>query len=1196
MSPLPTTLDGLIRRNAELERRLAEAEQSLAAIGAGAVDAIVVGEVGSKSVYKLESADESYRTIVEHMKEGAVTLSTDGTVLYCNPRFAEMAGASLDELAGTDFSHVLDGASREAFHVLLSVDQNHPREIEARLMGQDGRPLPVQLVASAIRIQDTGYVCLVAVDLTTSYTNRQLAASEKLTRAILDSASEPMVVVNNAGMILRANRAASELVGSPWLLEHIDNAFSVHTGDPPVSERIAPAIQGRDIRAETIRLWRRDREPLEVSLSAAPLYSDSGAVIGAIITLSDLTPLRRLDAEVRGNEERLRLALQAGDFATFVGDLKEGRYYFDEAGQRLWDLPQGATFTDVAARFHPEDRERVAAASRRSQRDGTGINLEHRYLTTSGEVRWLSVRSSVKLDSSGRPWRTYGIAQDITARKLAEEKMAAQSRDLEVANQRLRQNEAQLSALFDSMVEPVLVVDRQGNVVLANAALRRSFAHLPADAGTLEGLRGLFTVSAPGCKAVPAGELPLARALLGERIPQIDVEFHDHITGRIHILSCSAAPILDESGVVTHAVLAGRDVTAIRSAEKALHDSEQRFRMAADVAFEAIWEWEIETGRVWRSQTFEGWFGGEVQGEAAVDWWRSSIHPEDAERTWTSLRQAVDGTALRWSAEYRLRRLDGSWADVLDRALIARAAGGEAERLVGSLLDMTERRHSERERERLLDSERSARSELERNRARVQLILESAGVGTWIFDPATREFSASALAKSMHGLSADASITGEDALCHVQHDDRPRVRDLVQHTLRTGDPLFSEHRLSLPDGRERWVRSQATFEVDPSSGSRGLMGIVQDITSQKRTEQHLRATAERLSALVEANPIGIMLANVDGAIVSVNSALLRMLGYSREEFEAIPRTWIELTPPEWAASDAQGIREARKQGLCRPYEKEYIRKGGSRLPIMIGYALLDGSGGDCVCFILDMTELKHARQDLEATNRDLARSNEDLQRFAYVISHDLQEPLRMISTFTELLLRRVEHAFDDDARGFAQQITGSTDRMRDLIRGVLELSRTGHHAPEISDGVDSGAILGLALQHLHARIKECQAEVTADLLPKISVDATLLLQLFQNLVGNAVKYRRGPSPSIHVAANLDEDNWVFSVQDNGIGIDMQFAQQIFLPFKRLHARDRYPGTGVGLAVCKRIVEQHGGRIWVDSTPGAGSTFFFTIPA
>jgi PAS domain S-box-containing protein len=239
-------------------------------------------------------------------------------------------------------------------------------------------------------------------------------------------------------------------------------------------------------------------------------------------------------------------------------------------------------------------------------------------------------------------------------------------------------------------------------------------------------------------------------------------------------------------------------------------------------------------------------------------------------------------------------------------------------------------------------------------------------------------------------------------------------------------------------------------------------------------------------------------------------------------------------------------------------------------------------------------ELRRAHAELEAKARELARSNEELQQFAYVASHDLQEPLRMVSSYTQLLGRRYASHLDADAREFMGYIVEGAARMKQLIEDLLAYSRVGTRGREFRD-VSSEAALAKALANLRGAAEQAGAAISHDPLPVVTGDEGQLAQLFQNLVGNALKFRGTEPPRVHVSARAEGGEWVFSVADNGIGLDPQYADRIFLMFQRLHNRDEYPGTGIGLAICKKIVDRHGGRIRVDGRPGEGCTFVFTLP-
>jgi len=240
------------------------------------------------------------------------------------------------------------------------------------------------------------------------------------------------------------------------------------------------------------------------------------------------------------------------------------------------------------------------------------------------------------------------------------------------------------------------------------------------------------------------------------------------------------------------------------------------------------------------------------------------------------------------------------------------------------------------------------------------------------------------------------------------------------------------------------------------------------------------------------------------------------------------------------------------------------------------------------------SELETANAHLRRTTAELASSNQELEQFAYVASHDLQEPLRAVTGYLGLIERQLGDQLEDKVRHFVDGAVQGASRMHTLITDLLALSRVGTRGQAL-EPADLNAVLDQTLEGLGASVRETGARITRDPLPILCVDAGQMAQLFQNLVGNALKFRGERPPEIHVSAGPKPGQWVFGVRDNGIGIESQYFERIFLVFQRLHTRKHYPGTGIGLAICKKIVERHGGAIWVESQPGEGSTFYFSIP-
>jgi light-regulated signal transduction histidine kinase (bacteriophytochrome) len=271
-------------------------------------------------------------------------------------------------------------------------------------------------------------------------------------------------------------------------------------------------------------------------------------------------------------------------------------------------------------------------------------------------------------------------------------------------------------------------------------------------------------------------------------------------------------------------------------------------------------------------------------------------------------------------------------------------------------------------------------------------------------------------------------------------------------------------------------------------------------------------------------------------------------------------------------------------------------KDGREFPVEISLSPMASDGDQLVTAIVrDKTDRLATELRLQAAVADLARSNAELEQFAYVASHDLQEPLRMVASYTQLLARRYKGRLDQDADEFIEFAVDGARRMQDLINDLLMYSRVGRFElqPEI---VDTGRLTDDVVRDLAAALEESGGRVEHTDLPLVHGDPTQLRQLFQNLIANAVKFHGERQPQVSITATRSDSFWTFAVRDNGIGIEPQYLERIFVLFQRLHTRADYPGTGIGLAICKKIVQRHGGRIWLESQPGQGTTFFFTLPA
>jgi PAS domain S-box-containing protein len=337
--------------------------------------------------------------------------------------------------------------------------------------------------------------------------------------------------------------------------------------------------------------------------------------------------------------------------------------------------------------------------------------------------------------------------------------------------------------------------------------------------------------------------------------------------------------------------------------------------------------------------------------------------------------------------------------------------------------------------------------------------------------------------------------------------------------------------------------------------------------------------------------------NQSGEIVLLNVQAEKQFGYRRDELVGQPVK--NIIPDGFAerliADDLRSAEDALAQQIGTGIELTGRRKDGSDFPIEIMLSPLESAEGTLVtAAIRDITTRKKSEANLLQKVAELNRSNEELGQFAYIASHDLQEPLRMVASYTQLLSRRYKGKLDADADDFIAFAVDGASRMQRLIQDLLAYSRVGTMGSDLLDTSSEDA-LRQALFNLRGAIEESSALVTHDPLPSVMADKMQLTQLFQNLVGNAIKYQGPGVPRVHIAAGKSNGKkWTFSVQDNGLGIDPQYFKKIFGVFQRLHTREAFAGTGIGLAICKKIVEQHGGSISVESQPGQGSTFRFAL--
>jgi PAS domain S-box-containing protein len=401
----------------------------------------------------------------------------------------------------------------------------------------------------------------------------------------------------------------------------------------------------------------------------------------------------------------------------------------------------------------------------------------------------------------------------------------------------------------------------------------------------------------------------------------------------------------------------------------------------------------------------------------------------------------------------------------------------------------------------------------------------------------------------------------------------------------------------------RLIGSLLVLDLLVRSHLRTVTTLKNSLIELKRAENGLRRSYGITRTIIDSMNDSISLIDVQNfKIVAVNRKFLEEYGYS-DESEIAGKHCYEIThhrsDPCLPPDDICPISGTVKTGGHFAAEHVHYGRQGEKIYVEVSTSPIKDEDGNVLQVVhssRDITERRQAQEERERLLSDLERSNKDLEQFAYVASHDLQEPLRTVTAYVQLLQKKFQGQMDAKADRYIYFIVDGADRMRNLIDALLAYSRITRRGEALKT-VDMNAAFSAAVSNLSASIREVNATVAKDDLPEVLGDETQLAQLLQNLIGNGMKYRKADvPPRIEVFSRREDNEYVFSVRDNGIGIESKYYEQVFQIFQRLHSHAEYPGTGIGLAICKRIVERHHGRIWVESVPGRGSTFFFTMPA
>lgn len=582
---------------------------------------------------------------------------------------------------------------------------------------------------------------------------------------------------------------------------------------------------------------------------------------------------------------------------------------------------------------------------------------------------------------------------------------------------------------------------------------------------------------------------------------------------------------------------------------------------------------EVDTSKVytWANSLGMDFFGEDVLGKDA------SFYFEGEQDTYDKVQPLFQGSTETVYVESWQRRRDGEKRLLAWWCRVLKDENGDVKGSLSTAHDITEQRYAE---------------------DKFKHIFESSVTGISITLP-SGEVNVNRAFASMLGYEAEELKNVKwEKITHA--DDREATRLAIQPLLegKFDSARFIKKYLHK-SGATVWADLGTTLRRDNRGEPLYFVTTITDITERKKAEEELRQSEAKFRSMVETIPLAIyMSSGEEQAGEYLNREFKTLFGYTLEDIPTFGHWWPLAYPEteyrrkiyeEWSKRVKQAIAT---QTPIEPMEVVVTCKDGTKKNIAWGFMTM---GDKNYAFGLDLTQRKNAEEKNRLYTEELARSNLDLQQFAYVASHDLQEPLRMISSYLQLIERRYKDKLDEDANTFIHFAVDGANRLQALIAGLLDFSRIKTHGQTFAR-VDVAVVLDGVCRNLGSLIAESGANVRYGKLPVIFADEAQIARIFQNLLQNALKFRRDDiPPAIEITAEKTDTGQVFCVHDNGIGIEKQYFERIFSIFQRLHTREQYPGTGIGLSICKRIVERHGGKIWLESTIDTGTSFYFSIP-
>ena len=1118
---------------------------------------------------------DSYPLIIRTlMQDLIVSIDKDGDIVFLNDAAVEFWGKPSEEIIGTHFSNYLYPEDVEKLENNLQEMIKSKHQIKGFIITLK-TPRGVKKVAwnaQAVFDDEGNYIGAQATgkDLTELLrTEEELKWSQRHLQRLFEVLVDPVVIVDMNGNILEFSQSAEEILGFPREelvgKHYLETDAVTDKSKAMIMKNLEKMKKGKYVSPFNVEAVTKDGEKLLYELTPAKLmYNGEPAILGIF---HNITEQRKVEEKLRASEERFKYFIENAPEAIWVQDVNgifiDGNKRSEELtgykneeliGKNMLDiLVSPESVPRLLEAFKPDKLEEISGPNELEliKKDGSTVIVE---------------ASTIPVERDGKI-EIIGLARDVTSRQKAEEA--------------LRESEMQFRELIELLPTVVFEADTTGKLTLVNNAAFDLFGYSQQD----------FDKGLNAFQMLVPEQRDRAKKNIGEIASRKTVGPTEYTAlrkdGSTFPVLIHSSPIIRGDNVVgLRGIIV--DITERKKSENALKESEERFRQLVEFAPEAIYVNDLDGTFIDGNRQAEEMIGckrEEVIGKNMLD---LNMFPEEY------LPQVIEGMEINKRGEktgpeeLEVIRRDGSRIFV-ENTSIPVEREGKIE-VISIARDITERKKME--------------NALKESEERFRTIFEGATDGIAAVDPKTMKIVfANPKVSEILGYPLD-ELLNSTVIDFVPKNELSLIIQQFQNHV--GGKTDVTRYIPIVRKDKTLVYGDIRSKFMNIGDQQYLMAFLRDVTEQKKAEEALRRSEEDAKRLLEFQKKAIDTATVwvnlvdsQGNVILWNRAAEAISGYSHEEMIGHKKMWKRLYPdPEHRAKlFAIGKEILTREKRLEDFESTIRCKDGSMKNISwYSTVVMDEKGKPAASIAvgIDITDRKRAEEAIKEANRLLKKSNEELESYTYVVSHDLKAPLRTIKSFGSFLLEDYGDKLDETGQDYLYRMVNASSRMDSMIESLLVLSRVGRQFNEI-EKVDLNKLLEEILADLEATIKERNAEVVVDKLPTLSVRRVWKRQLFMNLISNALKFNESKTPKIEVLYEARENGHLFKVRDNGIGIEKKYLDRIFNLFERGTTKKTYEGTGAGLAICKKIVEHLGGKIWVESTPGKGSTFLFTIP-